>query len=113
MGPIVMVLFIRIPYPPIHSFQIYFQLYTMDLSFEESMKFEKWSGLLEIVSQSCYSALNKTSIFKGVTLDKRSRGYKAIIYVNGVQVYIGLYDTQFEAHQAYVKVAKDLSNRDF
>jgi len=95
MGSTIMVLLLCVPSPRLHSFQVYFQLYTMDLSFDESMKFDKWSGLLEIASQSCYSALNKTSIFKGVTLDKRSQGYKAIIYVNGVQVYIGLCSERF------------------
>lgn len=82
----------------------------MDLSFEESTKFDQWVSLLNVASRSSPSSLNKTSIFKGVTLCTRSDRYKAITYINGVQVYIGIYDTQREAYEARARVISSLSN---
>ena len=80
----------------------------MDLAFEDSVKFGKWATLLDVASKSCHSALNKSSIFKGVSQCSRSQKFKAIIYVQSVQVYIGIYDTQYEAFQAYTRASKEL-----
>ena len=83
----------------------------MDLAFEDCVKFEKWATLLDVASKSSHSALNKSSIFKGVSWCKRIQKFKVIIYIQGVQIYVGEYDTQYEAYQGYTRACKELLGR--
>lgn len=45
--------------------------------------------------------LNSTSIYKGVTYDKRSKKWKALIYNIDKQIHIGTFNTEIDAAQAY------------
>lgn len=49
-----------------------------------------------------------TSAFKGVTWNKSSGKWQAQIKLEGKSTYLGLYGTEQEAHQAYVKAAREM-----
>ncbi len=51
-----------------------------------------------------------TSGYKGVSYEKARSKYKALIYVNGCQKYLGLRDTPEEAHQLYLKALKEIKD---
>ena len=51
-------------------------------------------------------ANNNTSGFVGVTWSRRQRKYKAMIGLNGVQKYLGYFDTKNDAKAAYIAEAK-------
>ena len=44
----------------------------------------------------------------GATLYKRTNRWQALIRVNGKQKHIGYFKTAIEAHQAYIKVKREL-----
>ena len=46
---------------------------------------------------------NNTSGFKGVSWDKNSKKWLALIRFNGKQIYLGVYTTKEEASEAYIK----------
>ena len=46
---------------------------------------------------------NNLHFAKGYTLDKRRNKYQASIKINGKTIYLGGYDTQEEAREAYLK----------
>lgn len=50
--------------------------------------------------------IDNTSGFKGVSFDKPLRKWRAQIYINSKQIYLGLFNTPEEAHEAYVAAAK-------
>ena len=51
----------------------------------------------------------KTSKFIGVSLDKRSGRWQAMITINAKQKNLGLHETEEKAHEAYRNVLKSLS----
>lgn len=76
----------------------------MDMSFEECMAYNQWVYLLDVVSKSNRSSLNKTSIFKGVSKYRSNENgrdrFRCVIYVNNIQIYIGTFDNQYDAYKA-------------
>lgn len=48
-----------------------------------------------------------SSIYKGVYFNKRDNKWMARIRINGKLKYIGLFKTELEAHQAYLKAKKE------
>ena len=46
---------------------------------------------------------NNTSGFAGVSWDRRRKKWLAVIKLEGVQKYIGIFKTKEEAHEAYLK----------
>lgn len=46
--------------------------------------------------------------FKGVYWNKSGKAYRAQIQINGRRIYLGSFATPEEAHEAYVKAAKEL-----
>ena len=59
---------------------------------------------LRIVSnrENTSSYKNKTSKYVGVSYHKRSKKYQSSIYLNGKSTFIGRFDTEEEAHKAYL-----------
>lgn len=55
---------------------------------------------------------DNASGFKGVSLEKRTGRYRALITASGKQQSLGYFDTALEAHQAYTKAALAL-HQDF
>ena len=47
-------------------------------------------------------------MYKGVTYNKRYNRWVSSISVNGLNVFLGYFDTELEAHAAYCKAAASL-----
>lgn len=71
----------------------------MDMSFGESMSFDKWYCLNTVI-QGCSKNIQKSCLFTGVSPAARKK-FRAIGYRDKEQFYIGMYDTEFEAWVAY------------
>jgi hypothetical protein len=56
---------------------------------------------------------NTTSQFKGVSFHKRDNKWLAQCHLNGKQKYIGLYDTEIEAAEAYNNFVRENNLDDF
>lgn len=54
---------------------------------------------------ACFDSL--TGVL-GVTLHKKSGKYQAQIRSNGHQIYLGLFDSKYDAHKAYVSAKRKL-----
>ena len=66
-----------------------------------------WTNLRE--ASQCENRANRSfGIFKGAVYHKSSGKYQAAIKFKGVRKYIGLFDTQKEASEAYRKEAKKM-----
>ena len=61
------------------------------------------------VGRSC----RNTSGYKGVSYNKPTGKWKAKIQCDGVDHYLGLYETPEQAHKAYVKLGKELHGEFF
>lgn len=51
---------------------------------------------------------NTSSVYKGVTFDKRANKWKAQIGINGKLIYLGLFDAEVDAAKAYNAKAIEL-----
>lgn len=71
-----------------------------DISFEKSMLFDKWYCLNTIVKNCSKTRLNSTCLFTGVSPTNGSK-FRAIGYIKNKQIYIGTYNTQYDAWIAY------------
>ena len=51
-----------------------------------------------------------TSIYTGVCWHKRHNKWTSSIQINGKRVYLGMYDSEVEAYNAYLKKLKEIEN---
>lgn len=49
-----------------------------------------------------------TSGLKGVTFHKKSKKWQSAVKVDGKSIYLGLFVSKYDAHNAYEKKAKEL-----
>lgn len=69
--------------------------------------------LLSEIIKNCNKKIKKLkgrSDYKGVTWNKQANKWKALITINGKQKYLGTYETQLDASEAYEKKLKELKN---
>lgn len=63
-------------------------------------------------SQNCKnkgkSKVDSTSMFKGVMWDKKSKKWRAYIYDTGRNIYLGLFELEKDAANAYNEASKNL-----
>lgn len=50
---------------------------------------------------NCYTHYKGTSKYKGVSRGKTRKKWKSSIQINGKKIYLGSYNTELEAHNAY------------
>jgi hypothetical protein len=71
----------------------------------------RWTNLRECTTaenaQNTASRKNSSSKYLGVSWFKRDQKWKAQIQINGEQKYLGQFDTEDEAYQAYCKAKAD------
>jgi hypothetical protein len=58
-------------------------------------------------SQNKIISKNNTSGIKGVTFDKKAKKWKAQIQIDGIQIYLGSFDSIDDAKQARIKRANE------
>ena len=56
---------------------------------------------------------NKSSKYHGVTFDKRSNKFKALLVYNKKQIHIGTFIDELDAAKAYNVKAQDPLNKEF
>lgn len=71
--------------------------------------YPKWNGLLQVTSVE-FERVNKRNMssrgpigrskYKGVC-QTRNNAWRTIIYKNGSQIYVGVYDNEYDAAKAY------------
>lgn len=67
----------------------------------------RWSNLRQATpSQNQANTRRHRPGLKGATLHKRTGKYQAQIKRDGFHVYLGLFDTELAAHQAYARAAE-------
>lgn len=68
----------------------------------------EWCNKRENVSHF-NNTKDRSSKYTGVHLIKKTRKFMARIETKGKRIYLGVYDTEAEAHQAYVLALKELN----
>jgi hypothetical protein len=62
------------------------------------------------VANSTLNNRNVITTAKGYTWDKKSNKWQSQIYFNGKQIYLGKFNTEKEAREAYIKAKKEYHN---
>ena len=65
-------------------------------------------------SINCRNSKNKGKYMKGVFKNENGKKFIAKIYIDGKQIYLGVFDTELEAHNCYMasynKIIEDFNN---
>lgn len=83
------------------------------LDHKDTIRHHNWIDNLRLAtnSQNCGNGKRRktnTSGYKGVSFDKKEGKWRATIYLNYKQMFLGYFETPEAAHAAYVAKAKEL-----